>query len=172
MSWQPLLSHACQSEPLHRLAVPRCSGRQRCSHSLNSPDLNNLPVKAGGMISNPGPRPSLGRPGSVRWAARPFEKKGQIGRRLAAALLPRLSRVGKNPRSHHKGATGRVGTEDQRLPVLCHCQLGQVTNNVKLCAASGHGSSDVPWCPFEDCWCHEFGPSHIQDKILYNEGCV
>ena len=46
-----------------------------------------------------------------------------IGRRFAAALLPRL--IGKNPRSHHKGATGRVRTGDQRLPVLCHCQLGQ-----------------------------------------------
>ena len=43
--------------------------------------------------------------------------------RLAAALLLRL--FGKNPRSHHKGATGRVRTGDQRLPVLCHCQLGQ-----------------------------------------------
>ena len=29
-----------------------------------------------------------------------------LGRRFAAALLPRL--FGKNPRSHHKGATGRV----------------------------------------------------------------
>ena len=47
----------------------------------------------------------------------------KIGRRFAAALLPRL--FGKNPRSHHKGATGRVRTGDQRLPVLCHCQLGQ-----------------------------------------------
>ena len=46
-----------------------------------------------------------------------------IGRRFAAALLPRL--FGTNPRSHHKGATGRVRTGDQRLPVLCHCQLGQ-----------------------------------------------
>ena len=45
------------------------------------------------------------------------------GRRFAAALLPRL--FGKNPRSHHKGATGRVRTGDQRLPDLCHCQLGQ-----------------------------------------------
>ena len=26
---------------------------------------------------------------------------------------------------YHKGATGRVRTGDQRLPVLCHCQLGQ-----------------------------------------------
>ena len=43
------------------------------------------------------------------------------GRRFAAALLPRL--FGTNPRSHHKGATGRVRTGDQRLPVLCHCQL-------------------------------------------------
>ena len=45
------------------------------------------------------------------------------GRRFAAALIPRL--FGTNPRSHHKGATGRVRTGDQRLPVLCHCQLGQ-----------------------------------------------
>ena len=47
------------------------------------------------------------------------------GRRFAAALVPRL--FGKNPRSHHKGATGRIRTGDQleRLPVLCHCQLGQ-----------------------------------------------
>ena len=47
----------------------------------------------------------------------------QVGRRFAAALLPRL--FGMNPRSHHKGATGRVRTGDQLLPVLCHCQLGQ-----------------------------------------------
>ena len=46
-----------------------------------------------------------------------------VGRRCAAALLPRL--VGKNPRSHYKGATGRVRTGDQWPPVLCHCQLGQ-----------------------------------------------
>ena len=32
-----------------------------------------------------------------------------LGRRFAAALLPRL--FGTNPRSHHKGATGRVRTE-------------------------------------------------------------
>ena len=36
-----------------------------------------------------------------------------VGRRFAAALVPRL--FGKNPRSHHKGATGRVRTGDQRL---------------------------------------------------------
>ena len=45
------------------------------------------------------------------------------GRRFAAALLPRL--FGTNPRSHHKGATCRVRTGNQRLLVLCHCQLGQ-----------------------------------------------
>ena len=45
------------------------------------------------------------------------------GRRFAAALLPRL--FGTNPRSHYKGATGRVRTGNRRLPVLCHCQLGQ-----------------------------------------------
>ena len=48
---------------------------------------------------------------------------GRLGWRFAAALLPRL--FGTNPRSHHKGATSRVRTGDQRLPVLCHCQLGQ-----------------------------------------------
>ena len=46
-----------------------------------------------------------------------------LGRRFAAALIPRL--FGKNPRSHHKGPTGRVRTGNQRLPALCHCQLGQ-----------------------------------------------
>ena len=30
----------------------------------------------------------------------------------------------KNHRSHHKGTTGGVPTGDQRLLVLCHCQLG------------------------------------------------
>ena len=44
-----------------------------------------------------------------------------LGRRFAAALLPQM--FGKNPRSHHKGATGRVRTGDQLLPVLCHCQV-------------------------------------------------
>ena len=49
-----------------------------------------------------------------------------LRRRFAAALLPRL--FGNNihdSRSHHKGATGRVRTGDQRYPVLCHCKLGQ-----------------------------------------------
>ena len=46
-----------------------------------------------------------------------------LGRSFATALLPRLFET--NPRSHHKGATDRVRTGDQRLPVLCHCQLGQ-----------------------------------------------
>ena len=43
--------------------------------------------------------------------------------RAEVALLPRL--FWKNPRSHRKGATGMVRTGNQRLPVLCHCQLGQ-----------------------------------------------
>ena len=50
-----------------------------------------------------------------------------LGRRFAA--LPEL--FGTNPRSHHKGATGRVRIGNQRLPVLCHCQLGQTRH---LCA--------------------------------------
>ena len=51
-----------------------------------------------------------------------------VGRRFAAALIPRL--FGK-PRSHYKGATGRVRTGDQLLPVLCHCQLGQ--DSISVC---------------------------------------
>ena len=31
----------------------------------------------------------------------------------------------QNLRSHHKGATDRFRTGDQRYPVLCHFQLGQ-----------------------------------------------
>ena len=31
----------------------------------------------------------------------------------------------QRPRSHHKGATGRVRTGHQRYPALCRCQLGQ-----------------------------------------------
>ena len=46
----------------------------------------------------------------------------RVGRRFAAALLPRL--FGKNPRSHCKGAKGRDQTGDQPLPILCHCQQG------------------------------------------------
>ena len=44
---------------------------------------------------------------------------------------------GKNPRSHHKGSTGRVWTGDELLPVLCHCQLGQhipTNKNLKIYA--------------------------------------
>ena len=31
----------------------------------------------------------------------------------------------EDPRSHHKGTTGRVQTGDRLYLVLCHCQLGQ-----------------------------------------------
>ena len=47
---------------------------------------------------------------------------------------------GTNPRSHHKGATDRVRTGDQLLPVLCYCQHGQDipnTSTSKLCNTSG-----------------------------------
>ena len=59
----------------------------------------------------------------TRFCRFPHRSSTPAGRRFAAALLPRL--FGKNPRSHHKGATGRVRTGDLRLPALCHCQLGQ-----------------------------------------------
>ena len=72
----------------------------------------------------------LGHPG-VSWslpmevfaASSWWSVKFWIGQSFTAALLPLLFRM--NPRSHHKGATGRVWTGDQLLPVLCHCQLGQ-----------------------------------------------
>ena len=51
-----------------------------------------------------------------------------IGRRFSTALLPRL--FWTNPRSHNKGATCRVRTGDQLLPVLCHCQHGQDIPNI------------------------------------------
>ena len=64
------------------------------------------------------------------------------GRRLAAALLPRL--FGTNLRSHSKGITSRVQTGDQQLPVLCHCQLGR----------------DIPW--------HTLGSSgHTHHRCVY-----
>ena len=50
------------------------------------------------------------------------------GRRFAAALLPRL--FGKNTRSHHKGATGRVRTGDSwRVGVETNgCQFYAIAN--------------------------------------------
>ena len=42
---------------------------------------------------------------------------------------------------YHKGATGRVRTGDQRLPVLCHCQLGQdipVNTSMYRCGTPGN----------------------------------
>ena len=63
-----------------------------------------------------------------------------LGRRFAAALLPRL--FGTNPRSHHKGATGRVQTGDQLLPVLCHCQLGQ---DIPIVDAAHQGTLWTDW---------------------------
>ena len=66
---------------------------------------------------------SLGLGGLSPCQAQARRDTSALGRRFAAALLPRL--FGKNPRSHHKGATGRVRTGNQRLPGLCHYQLGQ-----------------------------------------------
>ena len=63
------------------------------------------------------------------WAS---QKQVLLGQKFAAALLPRL--FGTNPRSHHKGATGRVRTGDQLLPVLCNCQLGQDIPFLLLCS--------------------------------------
>ena len=42
--------------------------------------------------------------------------RAEVRRSLVPRAGPRL--FGKNPRSHHEGATGRVRTGDQRLPVL------------------------------------------------------
>ena len=68
-----------------------------------------------------------------------------IGRRFkfAAALLQRL--FGKNPRSHHKGATGRVQTGDQRLPVLYRIQLGQdIPQSVRVSDSHGRAQWQNP----------------------------
>ena len=43
------------------------------------------------------------------------------------------------PRSHHKGATGRVRTGNQRYPVLCHCQLNLTQHGAPS------GSTNVHW---------------------------
>ena len=51
------------------------------------------------------------------WGPVPMKKR----RRFAAASL---DCSGTNPRSHHKGATGRFRTGDQLYPILRHCQLG------------------------------------------------
>ena len=72
--------------------------------------------------------------------------------RFAAALMPRL--FGKNPRSHHKGATGRVRTGDQRLPILCHCQLGQdipLSFGFTPRLVHWHSSSPDPTCQVASC---------------------
>ena len=55
-----------------------------------------------------------------------------VGWRFATALLPRL--FGKNPWSHHKGATGRVQSGVQLLLVLCM----YVHISGSVCPASGH----------------------------------
>ena len=52
------------------------------------------------------------------------------GRGFAAALSPRLLET--NPRLHHKGATARVWTGNQQLPVLFHCQLGKDIRLINL----------------------------------------
>ena len=80
-----------------------------------------------------------------------------LGRRLAAALLPKL--FWKNPRPHHKGAAGRVQTGDQLLPVLCHCQLGQdipfsLIESLTVLHESGSGAASAlqkSWCSVRTC---------------------
>ena len=94
-----------------------------------SPGASSRRVK--GRAQRPGPGNRLKLRGGLGCAV-PSAVKCQLRRRQtdtsviltrAEVLLPRL--FGTNPRSHHKGATGRVRTGDQPLPVLCHCQLGQ-----------------------------------------------
>ena len=45
----------------------------------------------------------------------------------------------QRPMSQHKGATDRVPTGDQRYPVLCHCQLGQICYIWSCCAVVAPG---------------------------------
>ena len=59
--------------------------------------------------------------GGQKWSnssiARPCSSKAEVRSSFITTTV--------REESHHKGATGRVRTGDQRLPVLCHCQLGQ-----------------------------------------------
>ena len=50
-----------------------------------------------------------------------------IGRRFAAALLPRL--FGTNPRSHHKGATGRFELETNGFQFYAIANLDKTSLN-------------------------------------------
>ena len=59
-----------------------------------------------------------------------------LGRRFAAALLPRL--FGKNRRSHHKGATDRVRTGDQR-PSSMQLPTWQLIVKAQSVAAKSQG---------------------------------
>ena len=54
-----------------------------------------------------------------------------------------------HPRSHHKGATGRVRTGDQRYPVLCHF-LRQDIDAFHFCLTSTvpAGGSQLNWIYF------------------------
>ena len=67
-----------------------------------------------------------------------YDSDLQIGQRRSVTSTVNLLKAGvrrsfiaktqvreQRPRSHHKSATGRVRTGNQRYPVLCHCQLGQ-----------------------------------------------
>ena len=96
-----------------------------------------------------------------------------LGWGFAAALLPRL--FGTNPRSNHKGAaTGRVRTGDQRLPVLCHCQLGQdilsqdVEKSGELQYGTGKSSEATSRLEISQCICDQclFPETRLDPKAL------
>ena len=124
-----LTTHACPAARLCCAVVPRRSA----SHGRlgTEPGLADAGRAGNDLRDGAASRNSSGTP--VGWGTFATIMTGplpgnslvraNVGRRFAAALLPRL--FGKNPRSHHKGATGRVRTGNQRLLVLCHCQLGQ-----------------------------------------------
>ena len=59
-----------------------------------------------------------------------FSVANCLGWRFAAALLPQL--FGKNPRSHHKGATGRVRTEDQRFQFYAIANLDKTSLKIRV----------------------------------------
>ena len=102
----------------------RKEGRARAASAVVHSDPRWL---GGWLAQNLSQAQSLGylqleSTGRVRLPASdsPETKAAEVRRRFITATVRE-----KRRRSHHKGATGRVRTGDQRYPVLCHCQLGQ-----------------------------------------------
>ena len=126
-----------QATLMMSLMMTRQASLSERSNSLDSPESLMLQVKTmvGCSLSQ------ISRSDSESESRGPPLTGAGLGRGFAAALLQRL--FGTNPRSH-KSATDRVRTGDQRLPLLCHCQLGQdIPNSTVPSRAQGpsHGGA-------------------------------